>query len=372
MSRNVEMRRSMLAELLEGQPATKKQKTCPSAPVSTLMLDGQRALDERRYKDAVQHFTQAIANLHDRKADLLHVYDLRSSAYIKLKQNEDALKDAKQMIRLDRADTRGYLKCAQIEQLERNFAGAVKICEYGLKTVPYSDKGHSRLEACLIRVKELTKKSVVLEKGTDPMEVLPTELLDIVMASFDYRQAIALMRVSKVWRSRLRLLDVVSQTIDTRQCKRTVTYEQLKTAFARLGKTPKSIALAKLNEHAARFASAEMSRWVKWETLETLVIDEGKIDVNKFRLEKFSNLKNLAMSSGVDIHATAQELLAKCSVLERADLYCGLAPRYDTYLPRWTTSHNIRDLRIHPSKQLYLPITVRSLRKKKRGFPRAE
>lgn len=363
MSRNVEMRRSMLAELLEGQPATKKQKTRPSAPVSTLMLDGQRALDERRYKDAVQHFTEAIGNLHDRKADLLHIYDLCGSTYIKLKQFEDALKDAKQMIRLDRADARGYLKCAQVEQLRSNLAGAIKICEYGLKTVPSSDKGHSRLEACLIRVKELAKKSIVLEKGTDPMEVLPTELLDMVVASFEYRQAIAIMRVSKVWRSRLMLLDVVAQTIDTRHSKRTVTYEQMKAAFARLGKMPRSVALAKLNEHAARFASAEMSRWVKWPTLETLVIDEGKIDVTKFRFEKYSNLRNLAMASGVEVHATARELLGRCPALQQADLRCGLVTLNDPSLHSWTINHNVRDLRILcPTKQQPLHISVCSLK----------
>lgn len=363
MSRNVEMRRSMLAELLEGQPATKKQKTSPSAPVSTLMLDGQRALDERRYKDAVQHFTQAIGNLHDRKADLLHIYDLCSSTYIKLKQFEDALKDAKQMIRLDRADARGYLKCAQVEQLRSNLTGAIKICEYGLKTVPSSDKGHSRLEACLIRVKELAKKSIVLDKGTDPMEMLPTELLDMVVASFEYRQAIAIMRVSKVWRSRLMLLDVVAQTIDTRHSKRTVTYEQMKAAFARLGKMPRSVALAKLNEHAARFASAEMSRWAKWPTLETLVIDEGKIDVTKFRFEKYSNLRNLAMASGVEVHATARELLGRCPALQQADLRCGLVTLNDPSLHSWTINHNVRDLRILcPTKQQPLHMSVCSLK----------
>jgi len=346
----------MLVELLEGQPARKKQRISPSVPISTLMLDGQRALDEKRYRDAVQHFSHAIENLSDRKADLLHVYDLRSSAYIKLNKQENALKDAKQMIRLDRADARGYLKCAQAEQSAGNLGGAAKVCEYGLKSVPASDKGHARIDACLIRVKELARKSVVLEKGTDPMEVLPSELLDMVVASFDYRQAVAVIRVSRGWRSRLRSLDIVTQTIDTRQSRRTLTYEQIKAAFTRLGKAPKSIALAKLNENAARLASSELSRWIRWQTLETLVIDDGKFHVTKLRYEKYTSLKNLSIGPGAESGLKVMEVLGSCHALQRATLHSGLAIHHTSQT--WIVSHNLRSLSICPPQQTPLRLKV--------------
>lgn len=367
MSRNVDMRRSMLTELLEGLPAKNKQKGRPSAPVSTLMLDGQRAFDERRWQDAVQHFSHAIENLRDRMADLLHIYDLRSTSYIKLNQMENALKDAKQMIRLDRADARGYLSCARVEQLSGDLAAAAKVCEYGLKSVPTIDRGHSRLEECLIRIKQSAKKSIVFEKGTDPMEVLPAELLDMVIASFDYRQVIALMRVSKRWCSRLRSLDLVTQTIDTRQSRKTITYEQLKAGFARLGKAPKSIALARLNENAARLASSELSHWIRWQSLETLVVNEGKINMGKFCFEKCRNLKSIAVGPGVVFGAKIAELLGKCHGLQHADLRCILdAIRgFPSTCSMWTVNHTLRSLSICPTAQHDLQTTVSYPRSRK-------
>lgn len=345
----------MLAELLEGQPALKKRKSNPSVPISTLMLDGQRALDEKRYQNAVEHFSHAIDSLVERKADLLHVYDLRSGAYIKLSQIQNSLKDAKHMIRLDRADERGYLRCAQVEQLSGNSAGAIKVCEYGLKSIASSTKGHARLEACLNRLQESAKESIVLEKGTDPMGVLPTELLDIVMESFDYRQVIAIMRVSKGWRSRLRSSDIVTQTIDTRQSRRTVTYEQIKAAFTRLGKTPKSLTLARLNETAARFAGSELNRWFRWSTLETLVVDEGKIHLANCRFEKYTNLKNLSIGPGVEVHKPT-EVLAKCPSLQHFDLRGTLT--YRVIQHSWSSNPNLRSLSICPLQDEVIQLEV--------------
>lgn len=321
MSRNKENRRSMLAELLEGQPLPKRQKTTIVAPVSTLMIDGSRAFEEKRFKDAVRYFTHAIENLRDRKADLLHVYDLRSNALTKLDRQEEALKDAKQMIRLDKTDHRGYLRCAQIEQCQNKHREALRICEHGLKSVPPQSKGVQYLEKYRLRASEQLKEKIIYDKGTDPMVVLPNELLEIVLSSLDYQQHIAIMRVCKTWRNRVRSSDLIATTLDTRNSKILLSYEQTKAAFARLGQQPKYMAIRSLGETAARLASSELSRWIRWETLETLILDEPKIHTLHIRWNKMPRLRCLRIGYCPDARQDPLQVLGVCSNLQSASLH---------------------------------------------------
>ena len=341
----------MLDELLAGQPPYKKQKIIPSAPVSTLILDGKRALDEKRYDNAVDYLSRAIENLCDRKADLLYLYDLRCGALIKLQKLDLALKDAKCMIRLDRADSRGYLKCAQVEQLRDNTNSAIKVCELGLKSVSSSDKGRPRLETRLLRIKETTQQNVIFANGTDPMEVLPSELLDIVLATFDYQQVVRIMGVCKAWRTRLRGLDIMTQSIDTTQAKRSVSYAALKAAFSRLGKTPKHLAWAKLDDNAAKLAASELQHWVKWESLRSLIIEDGKIPMHKLRFEKLPHLEKLCLSSGVHFSHDLNQLLKKCLSLRHVHLGGGVeanaAPEQHPGLVLESKHEKLRTLKIN-------------------------
>ncbi|KAK5091724.1 hypothetical protein LTR05_001909 [Lithohypha guttulata] len=315
MSRNNEIHRSMLTELLEGQPARKKQRTTSAAPVSTLMLDGQRAFEEKRFEAAIHHFTRVIDNLDDGKADLLHIYELRSSAYTRLEKLDLALKDAKQMIRLDRSDCRGYLRCAQVELLRNNASGAAKVCELGVKSVSLSDGNRRRVIACLLRAQEALKQKVIFDKGTDPLAVLPSELLAMVLSTLGYREIVAIMRVSKSWRTRLCSTDLITQTIDTREARRTVTYEQIKTAFSRLGKSPKSMALSKLNGNAARLVSSELGHWIRWESLHSLTIDDGKISLRSLRFDKLGNLQELCIRCPLPSGKSLKDILSCCRSL---------------------------------------------------------
>lgn len=322
MSRNNEIRRSMLTELLEGQPARKKQKTSITAPLSTLLLNGQRALEDKRFNDAVSSFSDAIANISDRKADLLHLYDLRSTAYLKLGNPDSALKDAKQMIRLDRVDHRGYLKCAQIERSRGNLKEAVRLCEYGLSSIGSNDKMRQSLEAYVLRLREAQKSQVIFEKGTDPMEVLPSELLALVLSYFNYREVIAIMRVCKAWRNRLRATDLVTQSIDTRSSRKTLKHEHIKTAFNRLGRTPRKIAVSKLNENAAFFVAQELRSWIRWESIRVLSLEDAKITIPRLRYEKFENLREISLKQVTFQLQSVNEVLQSCPVLEHAVFVC--------------------------------------------------
>lgn len=334
----------MLEELLAGQPALKKQKT-PTAPASALMIDGSRAYEERRYADAARLFSHAIENTLDRKADLLHVYDLRSSANVNLHKYEEALKDAKQMIRLDKADHRGYLKCAQIEQLRAKNEEALRICDYGLKHVASTSTGYQRLKKFKLRASEQLNKKIIYEKGTDPMTVLPNELLELVLSFFDYREHIGLMRVCKTWRDRMRSSDLVAKTVDTRYSRRMLTYEQIKAAFARLGQKPRFLALKNLNEPASRSAASELGRWIRWECLETLVLDEPKIQAPRIRWDKLGQLRNIRIGYFLDVRQDQLHILGACGNLRSASLF--VHPITPLFEDASIANRNLRDLMIH-------------------------
>lgn len=335
----------MLAELLEGQPLPKRQKISTIAPVSTLMIDGSRAFQEKRYNDAIKYFTHAIDNLRDRKADLLHVYELRSSANIKLDKYEEALRDAKQMIRLDKSDHRGYLRCVQIEQLQENHREALRVCEHGLKSVPANSKGYQQLVKCKLRATEQLKQKVIYDKGTDPMLVLPNELLEIVLSSLDYQQHIAVMRVCKTWRDRVRSSDLIARTIDTRNAKKLLSYEQTKVAFARLGQQPKFVAIKNLGETAARFATSELSRWIRWENLETLILDEPKIRTLHIRWNKMPRLQNIRIGYLSETRQDILRVLGVCANLQFASLH--VHPALPLFADTSIANRNLNTLLVH-------------------------
>lgn len=322
MSRNNDIRRSLLTELLEGQPARKKQKTNVTAPLSTLLLEGQRALEEKRYDDAVMSFSDAIGNISDRKADLLYLYELRVIAYVKLGNTNNALKDAKQMIRLDRADHRGYLKCAQIERSRGNLREAIRICEYGLKSIRQNDEKRQMLEMYLLRLREAKKSQVIFEKSTDPMEALPSELLELVLAYFDYREVVAIMRVCRGWQNRLLATDLITQSIDTQGGRKTLKHEHIKTAFNRLGKTPRKLYLSRLNENAAYFVTTQLKSWLRLESIRSLTIDDVKVTIPALRYEKLVNLREICLKQMSFQVRNINEVLQRCPALKHATFTC--------------------------------------------------
>lgn len=321
MSRNALKRQTMLTELLEGESQRKKLKPNRTAPASTLLLEAQRAIEHKNFGGAVAILADTIGNIGDRKGDLIHVYDLRSHAYIKQKKNDLALKDAKQMITIDRADYRGYLRCAEIEFVSQKFEKAKKVCVAGLRTINADSRGKHRLQACLLRAEESLKTKVIYEKSTDPMLVLPAEILDIILAYFDYREVVAILRVSKKWLQRLKTADILTHNVDTSQTCKTLGLPQMKAAFSRLGTASTSISLYKLNENAAAFVNSEFKKWFRWEKLRSLTIADGKISIHNLPFDKLDNLQRLHLW-GVDIQRDLNWLWKQCPRLEYLYLKC--------------------------------------------------
>ncbi|KAL2010939.1 hypothetical protein VTN00DRAFT_3657 [Thermoascus crustaceus] len=166
------------AGLLRGDPAELQQH-------------GQNLYRRGDYKSALESFSQALKM---KPADPVGILDNRAATYCKLENLDLALRDAKQMIKTDRCDERGYLRSAKILLLNRKPDKALEMYSYGLKTLP---KDHPRRHL-LEQLRDKLRRSIDA-KFQDPFSVLPLEIVVMVLRHFSFKQIVAILRVSKGW-----------------------------------------------------------------------------------------------------------------------------------------------------------------------------
>ena len=96
---------------------------------------GRRYYKLKQYEQAREAFTQALE-----VAPSVSLYDHRAASYDKLGDHNAAVKDGREMIKLDKKDIRGYLRTASVlEKIEKDEV-ALGIYKYGMRNVPMNDK----------------------------------------------------------------------------------------------------------------------------------------------------------------------------------------------------------------------------------------
>jgi F-box/TPR repeat protein Pof3 len=96
---------------------------------------GRRCYKLKQYGKAVEAFTQGI-NI----APTLSLFDHRAAAYDRLEDYNAAVKDGREMIKVDKKDVKGYLRTASVLEKMEKLEIALGIYKYGMKNVPVSDK----------------------------------------------------------------------------------------------------------------------------------------------------------------------------------------------------------------------------------------
>jgi F-box/TPR repeat protein Pof3 len=183
------------------------------AESSLLRRDAQKAYEKKEYRMALAILEKALASEPSRD-DLLASLDLRVSISLKLDDKVSARKDATHMIRMNRADGRGYLRLGQLERLTDDYAAAIKWYEYGLKNVPEGDRLRAYITAQHVKTMAVLKAQTVLSKPVDPFTELPAEIIQMIVAFLNYREATVFLRVSKTWHSVLSTYSVLRNTLD--------------------------------------------------------------------------------------------------------------------------------------------------------------
>jgi tetratricopeptide (TPR) repeat protein len=158
----------------------------PSLTVAQLRDVGEAALRGNHYKEAIRAFDEGLGkakaqNSNKSRLASLNLLDLRVEARLRRNKYDRARKDAEAMIRIDRTDARGYIRLGQIKRLKGDRTAALKAYSTGLKHVPTSHP----LRHVLKTKHENTIRAITQSKPTDPVAVLPMELLQMVLYHFN-------------------------------------------------------------------------------------------------------------------------------------------------------------------------------------------
>jgi F-box/TPR repeat protein Pof3 len=98
---------------------------------------GRRYYRHNQYEKAVEAFTNGIEAANNPTPSL---FDHRAASYDKLADFNSALKDGREMIKLNKKDIKGYLRTGSVLQKMHKLDTAIGIYKYGMKHVPVDDK----------------------------------------------------------------------------------------------------------------------------------------------------------------------------------------------------------------------------------------
>jgi F-box/TPR repeat protein Pof3 len=292
-----------------------------AASIVKLLVDGQEAHKRKEYEKALQVYDTALNSTrkNDRRSpDILNILDLRIATYVKVGKLDLARDDAKAMIRVDRSDGRGYLRCGQLDRLAEDYSSALRWYDHGIKNVPTSDRLHDYIQTQREKTNDLAMTKIILSKAADPATTLPTELFEMVVSYLEYRQIVAILRVSKNWTRILPKFPPLVNTLDFSDAHKDITYPMMRASLRRLSNWPKTIILARLTERASDFLASHLARWVNHSTLQRLEVAMSAPKLTQLPFYRY-NLDTINFGSNCAIDPdSVGNILKSCKMLTSA------------------------------------------------------
>lgn len=105
--------------------------------MNNLQEQGRACYKRGDYKRAIEFFDRAIGH-----AASVQTLDNRAACYEKLGELQEALKDAKKAIQLQREDATGYLRAGKILIKMEKDSVALEIYTHGLKCIKHVGQGY--------------------------------------------------------------------------------------------------------------------------------------------------------------------------------------------------------------------------------------
>ncbi|OAL35354.1 hypothetical protein AYO20_05405 [Fonsecaea nubica] len=240
----------------------------PSTHVRRLLEDCLSAARKHDYTLALTAVNDALrARDSDKTVSLINILDHRVAVYLRMDLPDQALKDAKAMIRLDPKDARGYIRSGIAERRKNNKTAAMRYFEYGLKKVPKSDANHALLVKEIKETTEQIRLEVVLSQAQDPLSVLPFEVVELVLSFLDYRSNVRLLRVSRSWNKIVKSSRPLIETLAFPNSTKQITPRALVAALGRC-RTLKTVKLPQLPGTTADYLGRALTHSERYPTLQ--------------------------------------------------------------------------------------------------------
>ena len=276
---------------------------------------GQDAYTEKKYQEALDAFNTALASTKPSAAACIKILDHIVGVHVKLQRLDLALSSAIAIVRHDRTDARGYLRCGQIERLNDNLEGACRWYKHGLKKVHKEDKLRPMLQESAVKTKDQAAKLRVNSKATDPMTALPLEVARMALQHFDYREHTILLQVCKPWKKLLSRLSPIINTIDFSAARKTVSFTCVRAAVRRLTSYPSTVKIAQLSSAAVNYMDERLQLWSRKPATKILLIDDSRLRMNALSLSELP-LQTLLLSPSARISESClEEILKGCHQL---------------------------------------------------------
>lgn len=293
-----------------------------STSIAQNLEDGRVAHELKRYKDAVCAFNRAYSEWKEAKESdsvLLSILDLRINSFVKLGQLKPANEDAKRMVRVDRTDARGYLRCAQIARRQSDYETALRWYHHALRNMAASDTLQDYVKTQLAKTKALSREKVVTANAMDPLATLPLEIVEMVAVQIEYRQLVALLRVSRVWNRVLGSIRPLSDTLDlSGSSRRKISWTVVKAGLQRISRAPRVIKAAHLTDPAAKLLRKHLEQWADFSTLRHLAVSHPNDIFNQLPLARYGlHSIEIGHKSAISL-LSVRDILWQCRTLRYA------------------------------------------------------
>ena len=293
-----------------------------SASISSLLASATRHYEQKQYGPALLTCDRALKLCSARPAkasDTLPIRDVRVMVLVKQGRLDAATEEAKLMIRANKSDGRGYVRCCQIAKIQKDHKLALKWVCQGLNHLSNSDPLRLRLLQQEQPLKDLVVCETIVSRPVDPFTVLPGEIVSEILKKIDHRQLVRCLQVSKSWKYALEHLDPLLHTFQI-GCPTGVSRIHLKAALNRIKNRPKAISCAYLDANAVALLCSNLEQWQNWSSLSKLSIcaSQYRLTYNRLSVLPFHklSLKELSLDCTIDPERV-YDILSGCQSLRK-------------------------------------------------------
>ena len=285
--------------------------------ITDLLLESKAAAKQKKYEEALARVCGALRIAEKIKAparQMISLLDYRHAIYVRKDDLDASLKDAKSMVRLDRTDARGYIRCAAVEKLCSHPSAALKYLEHGVRSVTASDANLPLLNDEIKTLRDQITADLVASRPKDPLAILPLEILELILSYIDFRQNIRMLRVSRSWKRLLSQIRPLTEVLSFPGSRKHITPKMLLSSLRRL-KIPKIVKLTALTPPAATILEDRLRRSPAFNTLQSFEINDATIKVQALPITQW-RLRTLVLDTDTSCDANlVQQVLQSCSNL---------------------------------------------------------